>query len=89
VDLDPVVVSDDAGVMKITGKNTSVTFDDVLAGDAWLASGQSNMEFGIETDRRGEKVDLPITETREIHGKRDAALENEGGLLLGKSLEIF
>ena len=32
--------------LDIAGTN-SVTFHDVLVGDVWLASGQSNMEFGI------------------------------------------
>jgi len=31
----------------ISGRNT-VTFEDVLVGDVWLCSGQSNMEFGIQ-----------------------------------------
>ncbi len=33
--------------LKIAGKNT-VTIHDVLVGDVWLCSGQSNMEFGIK-----------------------------------------
>jgi len=39
----------------VTGKNT-LTFTDVLVGDVWLASGQSNMEFGIQTDQDGSKT---------------------------------
>lgn len=31
----------------VTGKNT-ITFHDVLVGDVWVCSGQSNMEFGIK-----------------------------------------
>ena len=31
----------------ITGKNT-ITLNDVLVGDVWVCSGQSNMEFGIK-----------------------------------------
>ena len=36
----------------VAGKNT-LTFQDVLVGDVWLASGQSNMAFGIGLDDRG------------------------------------
>jgi sialate O-acetylesterase len=32
--------------MKVSASN-QITFDDVLVGEVWLCSGQSNMEFGI------------------------------------------
>ena len=32
--------------MKVTGKNT-VAFSNVLIGDVWVCSGQSNMQFGL------------------------------------------
>ncbi len=45
-------------------KNT-LAFADVVVGDVWLAAGQSNMEFGIQDDRRakeaiGQAVDSQI-----------------------------
>jgi len=39
-------------VMTVTGRNT-VTFQDVLVGDVWLASGQSNMEFALSWGYKG------------------------------------
>jgi sialate O-acetylesterase len=33
-------------ILTITGKNT-LTYQDVLLGDVWLASGQSNMQYGL------------------------------------------
>lgn len=36
----------EAAVLKVAGKNT-VTVQDVLVGEVWVASGQSNMEFGM------------------------------------------
>jgi sialate O-acetylesterase len=39
-------------VMTITGKNT-LALDDVLIGEVWLCSGQSNMEMGIELANNG------------------------------------
>lgn len=36
----------------IVGKNT-ITIHDVLVGDVWVASGQSNMEFPLRPDRDG------------------------------------
>jgi len=49
VRLDPMPASSQARVMSITaGDNErSVTIQDVLVGDVWLCSGQSNMEMGI------------------------------------------
>ena len=44
--LDPLEVSADPQVMKITGNNV-IKLDDVLVGEVWIASGQSNMEFSI------------------------------------------
>jgi sialate O-acetylesterase len=32
--------------LTVKGKNT-ITFDDVLAGEVWICSGQSNMQFGV------------------------------------------
>jgi len=32
-------------VMKITGKSNTITFKNILIGDVWLGSGQSNMEW--------------------------------------------
>lgn len=49
VDLAPVKVSDHGQMMTIAGTNT-VTFQDVLTGEVWIASGQSNMAFGLTGD---------------------------------------
>jgi sialate O-acetylesterase len=46
VDLDPVDPTSDAGILTITGRDSTLSFTDVLVGHVWIASGQSNMEFG-------------------------------------------
>ena len=49
VDLAPVSSTGATAVpqtLVVAGKNT-ITFHDVLIGDVWIASGQSNMEFGV------------------------------------------
>lgn len=46
VQLDPLAVSAKSQGMIIKGKNT-ITRDDVLVGEVWIASGQSDMEFSI------------------------------------------
>ncbi len=40
--------------LKVTG-SSSVQFDDVMIGEVWLCSGQSNMEMGIGAAADGEK----------------------------------
>ena len=55
VDLPPVPQNTAPQVLTVAGKNT-LTFQDVLVGDVWLASGQSNMEFGIGNDDRGAEA---------------------------------
>ena len=49
VNLDPMPASDAARTMTITGaaKNQKVKFDDILVGEVWLCSGQSNMDFTV------------------------------------------
>jgi sialate O-acetylesterase len=46
VDLAPLDATNQPQVLTLKGGNT-VTIEDVLIGDVWLCSGQSNMEFGI------------------------------------------
>ena len=46
VTLDPLKTSTKPLTMTVKGKNT-VTFDDVLVGEVWICSGQSNMGFNL------------------------------------------
>jgi sialate O-acetylesterase len=63
VDLDPLKGSTEAFTLTIKGSNI-LSFSDVLIGDVWACSGQSNMEFGIKgTTRDNEdipKANLPM-----------------------------
>ena len=47
VKLKPVKVGD-AGVLTVSGKNNELKFDDVLVGEVWVCSGQSNMGWTVE-----------------------------------------
>ena len=47
VRLKPMSGSAEPAVLRVTGKNR-LTVADLLTGDVWLASGQSNMEFRVE-----------------------------------------
>lgn len=50
VDLAPLALNATGSTMTITGENT-VTLDDILVGDVWLCSGQSNMAFKVADAR--------------------------------------
>jgi len=54
VKLDPMQACVKPAVMTIKGKNT-IKLTDVLVGEVWLASGQSNMEFSIASVPNEEK----------------------------------
>src|SRR4051794_20853446 len=47
VKLSPLTASDKPAELTVAGKNT-IKLTDVLVGEVWIASGQSNMEMGIQ-----------------------------------------
>jgi sialate O-acetylesterase len=47
VNLDPLKVTGQPVRMRVTGVSNQIEFQDILVGDVWVCSGQSNMEFGI------------------------------------------
>ncbi len=48
----PAMAAGGPYVLRVKGSNT-ITFEDVLVGEVWLCSGQSNMEMGIGSVQRG------------------------------------
>jgi len=72
VNLVGLKASDQPIDLVVTGKNT-VTFHDVLVGDVWLCSGQSNMGFGLrEAHNASEeipKADFPTLRRFAVAGK--------------------
>lgn len=58
-DLPAVPAGTPPGTLVIAGKNT-ITISDVLVGDVWVCSGQSNMAFGLNEKQAAEFVDTPI-----------------------------
>jgi sialate O-acetylesterase len=58
VDLDPVKTASTPFTLTVTGKN-SLTFSDVLVGDVWICSGQSNMEFSFKWGIPNSATEIP------------------------------
>jgi sialate O-acetylesterase len=54
VSLEPVKTTARPQTLTIQGKNT-LTINDVLVGDVWVCSGQSNMEFDLGGEYKGRK----------------------------------
>lgn len=54
VTLPPLKASGSPIAVTVTG-SSKVTFDDVLVGEVWICSGQSNMEFGIGNTINGKQ----------------------------------
>jgi sialate O-acetylesterase len=50
-DLDAMPGNAQGGELVVTRGNTSITLRDVVVGEVWLASGQSNMEWGMNSSR--------------------------------------
>jgi sialate O-acetylesterase len=62
VELPAIKASAESATMTITGSNT-IVINDILVGEVWICSGQSNMEWGLGNVEKGAeetaKADLP------------------------------
>lgn len=56
VRLQPLRASADPAQMTIRGESNQVVLTDVLVGDVWLCSGQSNMEWPLAKSSQGKQV---------------------------------
>ena len=56
VTLDPLPVNAQSAELTVHGPDSSLTLADVLVGDVWLASGQSNMGFSLASDLHAAEV---------------------------------
>ena len=82
VDLAAVPYSDKGAVLTIAGKNT-IVISDVLVGDVWVASGQSNMEYGINKKDYAADVDKSADPLlRLFYVPRTTALTPQSDLIL-------
>ncbi len=93
VDLPPLPTGAPAQTLTVAGKNT-LTFQDVLVGDVWICSGQSNMEFGVEGDSRSRDAvaQSDNTNIRLFYVIKTAALtpqDNIGRLPAGPQFELW
>lgn len=82
VSLKPVAASSASGTMTISGKNT-ITLNDVLVGEVWIASGQSNMEFTLAQSADGEAAVAAANtpDIRLFNVSRQVAFQHQTGPL--------
>ncbi|GAB3809446.1 sialate O-acetylesterase [Spirosoma humi] len=60
----------------VKGKSNTITFDDVLAGEVWICSGQSNMEWPLGSAANA-KTEIPVANyptIRQLLVKKDISL---------------
>jgi len=79
VKLDAMKFSATAAAMTVAGKNT-ITLNNVLIGDVWLCSGQSNMEFSLGQSNRPDditKADFPTIRMFHVPGVPAACLRTD------------
>src|SRR6478609_1026687 len=68
-DLDAMPANAAGGDLVVTEGATAVTYHDVVVGEVWLASGQSNMEWAVGSSRgyAEEKAKAPNPLIRDLH----------------------
>ena len=71
VELKPLKADGKAHRMTVSGKNT-ITFDDVLIGEVWLGSGQSNMAYalGKNADELGSLPEIRLLQIPQKYEKK-------------------
>lgn len=82
VKLDPLEAMSEAASLTITGKN-KISLDDVLVGEVWICSGQSNMEWQLGRSMKAREevaaADHPLIRLFDVPGHTVSPLPREKG----------
>jgi len=89
VNLPALPVTDTPLTMTIAGKNT-LTFQDVLVGEVWFASGQSNMGFSLKSAHNAATIipEANDPQLRFFHVGGPPGLEPSDALAVGKWVPV-
>ena len=89
VKLEPLKASSKAASLTVAGKN-KISLDNVLVGEVWICSGQSNMEWAIRSSMNAKEEiaasDHPNIRLFNVPGHTTSPLPQEEGKAIGKSV---
>ena len=89
VKLDAMKAATNSATMTVTGKNT-LTLKDVVVGDVWICSGQSNMDFtpgaysGPNDPKPYDEKDFDFPLLRQFHLVNDPSMRPETGVKVNR-----
>jgi len=66
--------------LQVEGKDSTIVFNDILMGDVWLCSGQSNMDFPLRAAKLGDKLAQDVSNEASLrlyHLKGISPTDNE------------
>lgn len=88
-----IIPSQDVGnpfIIKINTQNETIILDDVLVGEVWLASGQSNMHLDLKRTLNGEEVAKKANNPNiRIYNMKPTYPTGEGGVHTKEELDII
>ncbi len=83
VKLDPLKANKNASSLSVAGKN-KISIDDVLVGEVWICSGQSNMEWtvsrALNPQEESAAADHPLIRLFNVPGHTTSPVPQEKGL---------
>lgn len=75
--LDPLPASFQGRVLRVTSGNSNISFDNVVVGEVWICSGQSNMQMGVAAAPKVQALIPMAKHIRCFEVKRTVAMSEQ------------